>query len=302
MSETPEWPFGGWTVASLYVTRQGLEVILGLLACLYGGSFTKSIAVIEALNVTGTWSTVVSALRALHGHVDVVVAAERADAGRESMGGLHARGEYGRILTRKLSVTASAIKDPRALQTSLSALWSATATVLAALRVKFARVLVLGVSMSECVRPLAMRQLAPALAAALTREHRQWAPTLVDGAVKALTVSVAWRLARFVSAWHSAARGGAVCATALGKFAKDRGYVPPRLALASDEKPYKGSDSTGPVAFGLYADEVLGFLLAAAGLAMQLSKGFRLPPLLRLLFAPALLCEGLLGILFLGLK
>ena len=71
--------------------------------------------------------------------------------------------------------------------------------------------------------------------------------------------------------------------------------------LASDEEPYRGTDSTGPVIGGLYADEVVGFVLAACGLRFQLSRSFGLPLLLRLVLLPALALEGVLALLFLGL-
>ena len=77
--------------------------------------------------------------------------------------------------------------------------------------------------------------------------------------------------------------------------------VPARVALASDEQPYRGTDSTGPVVGGLYADEMVGFVLAACGLRLQLSRSFGLPLLLRLLLLPALALEGVLALLFLGL-
>jgi len=283
------------------VTRDGAGAVLGLLACLYGGSFVKLIAVAEALHVTGVWASVRGALADLRAYVEDAREAERADAGRPSMGGLQARGEYGRIASRKLSVVAASIRDPAALSATLRALWSAAATVVAALRVKFARTLVLGVSLAECARPVARRRAAPALAAALRADHRQWAPALVDAALRAATVALAWRLGRVVAAWHSAARGGAACATAVLAWAKRRGYVPARVSLASDAAPHRGRDATGPLAFGLYADECAGFALAAFGLRAQLVGGFALPPLLKLLFFPAILAEGLLAVLFLGL-
>ena len=286
-------------VCSLYVTRDGVAAILGLLACFYGGAFTRLIAVVEALNVTGAWRTVATAVDELRDHVDDAIDAGREDAGRPSMGGLRERGEYGRIASRKLSVYAASIRDPAALSASLAALWSAAATVVAALRVKFARTLVLGVAMAESIAPLCRRRVAPPLAAALSRKHRQWAPAVVDYALKLLAVALAWKLSRFVSAWHSAARGGAACAGAVLKFAKGRGLAPPRLSLASDAAPVEGA--SGPLLLGLYADEVAGFGLAGLGLRTQLVYSFALPPLLKLLFAPALVAEGLLAVLFLGI-
>ena len=204
-------------------------------------------------------------------------------------------------MSRKLNLYAAAIRDPAALSAALSALWSAGATVAAALRVKFARTLVLGVSVAACVQPAARRRCAAPLAAAMAPRHRQWAPTLVDGAVRSLFVAVAWRLQRALSAWHSAARGGAVCAGALGAWAKRKGHLPARVALASDVHPHAGDDSTGPVALGLYADEVLGFLLAAAGLRLQVGSGFGLPAPLWWGLLPLVAAEWGLGVLFLGL-
>ena len=288
-------------VATARVTREGLAIATGLFVCLFGGSFVRLIAVAEALHVTGAYATAAAALTELREHVEVVAEAEKTDGRRKSMAVLRKERQYKRIASRKISVYASAIRNPAALTASLASLWSAAATVAAALRITFARTLVLGVSVAATVSPAMRRDFAPAVAATLKPMHRQWAPTIIDVCVRAVCVAVAWRLQRVLSAWHSAVRGGNACAKALGRVLKRKGWVPARVALASDEEPYRGTDSTGPVIGGLYADEVVGFVLAACGLRLQLSRSFGLPLLLRLALLPALALEGVLALLFLGL-
>ena len=270
-------------VATARVTREGLAIATGLFVCLFGGSFVRLIAVAEALHVTGAYATAAAALAELREHVEVVAEAEKTDGRRKSMAVLRKDRQYKRILSRKISVYASAIRNP------------------AALRITFARTLVLGVSVAQTVQPALRRDFAPAVAATLKPMHRQWAPTIIDVIVRTVCVAIAWRLQRVFSAWHSAARGGVACAKALGRVLKRKGWVPARVALASDEEPYRGTDSTGPIVGGLYADEVVGFVLAACGLRLQLSRSFGLPLLLRLVLLPALALEGVLALLFLGL-
>ena len=288
-------------IAAARITREGLAITTGLFVCLFGGSFVRLIAVAEALHVTGAYATAAAALTELREHVEVVAEAEKTDGRRKSMAVLRKDRQYKRIVSRKISVYASAIRNPAALTASLASLWSAAATVAAALRITFARTLVLGVSVAATVSPAMRRDFAPAVAATLKPMHRQWAPTIIDVCVRAVCVAIAWRLQRVFSAWHSAARGGVACAKALGRVLKRKGWVPARVALASDEEPYRGTDSTGPIVGGLYADEVVGFVLAACGLRLQLSRSFGLPLLLRLLLLPALALEGVLALLFLGL-
>ena len=288
-------------VAAARVTREGLLIVTGLFVCLFGGSFVRLIAVAEALHVTGAYATAAAALAELREHVEVVAEAEKTDGRRKSMAVLRKERQYNKIVSRKISVYASAIRNPAALTASLASLWSAAATVAAALRITFARTLVLGVSVAATVSPAMRRDFAPAVAATLKPMHRQWAPTIIDVCVRAVCVAIAWRLQRVFSAWHSAARGGVACAKALGRVLKRKGWVPARVALASDEEPYRGTDSTGPVIGGLYADEVVGFVLAACGLRLQLSRSFGLPLLLRVALLPALALEGVLALLFLGL-
>ena len=261
----------------------------------------RLIAVAEALHVTGAYATAAAALAELREHVEVVAEAEKTDGRRKSMAVLKKERQYKRIASRKISVYASAIRNPAALMASLASLWSAAATVAAALRITFARTLVLGVSVAATVSPAMRRDFAPAVAATLKPMHRQWAPTIIDVIVRTVCVAVAWRLQRVLSAWHSAVRGGNACAKALGRVLKRKGWVPARIALASDEEPYRGTDSTGPIVGGLYADEVVGFVLAACGLRFQLSRSFGLPLLLRLVLLPSLALEGVLALLFLGL-
>ena len=272
-----------YDVATARVTREGLAIATGLFVCLFGGSFVRLIAVAEALHVTGAYATAAAALAELREHVEVVAEAEKTDGRRKSMAVLRKDRQYKRIVSRKISVYASAIRNP------------------AALRITFARTLVLGVSVAATVQPALRRDFAPAVAATLKPMHRQWAPTIIDVCVRAVCVAIAWRLQRVLSAWHSAVRGGVACAKALGRVLKRKGWVPARVALASDEEPYRGTDSTGPIIGGLYADEVVGFVLAACGLRLQLSRSFGLPLLLRLALLPALALEGVLALLFLGL-
>ena len=167
-------------VATARVTREGLAIATGLFVCLFGGSFVRLIAVAEALHVTGAYATAAAALAELREHVEVVAEAEKTDGRRKSMAVLRKERQYKRIVSRKISVYASAIRNPAALTASLASLWSAAATVAAALRITFARTLVLGVSVAATVSPAMRRDFAPAVAATLKPMHRQWAPTIID--------------------------------------------------------------------------------------------------------------------------
>ena len=138
-------------VATARVTREGLAIATGLFVCLFGGSFVRLIAVAEALHVTGAYATAAAALTELREHVEVVAEAEKTDGRRKSMAVLRKERQYKRIVSRKISVYASAIRNPAALTASFASLWSAAATVAAALRITFARTLVLGVSVAPTV-------------------------------------------------------------------------------------------------------------------------------------------------------
>ena len=89
--------------------------------------------------------------------VEVVAEAGKTDGRRKSMAVLRKDRQYKRIVSRKISVYASAIRNPAALTASLASLWSAAATVAAALRITFARTLVLGVSVAATVQPALRR-------------------------------------------------------------------------------------------------------------------------------------------------
>ena len=184
-----------------------------------------------------------------------------------------------------------AIRNPAALTASLASLWSAAATVAAALRITFARTLVLGVSVAATVSPAMRRDFAPAVAATLKPMHAQWAPTIIDdasGGLRRDRLAAPARVQRVAlgrERW-SGVREGA------GRVLKRKGRVPARVALASDEEPLPGHGLTGPVIGGLYADEVVGFVLAACGLRLRLSRSFGLPSPARLALLPALALEG----------
>ena len=293
-----------YDVATARVTREGLAIATGLFVCFFGGSFVRLIAVAEALHVTGAYATAAAALAELREHVEVVAEAEKTDgSGASPWPCFRKERQYKKsAVAEDFGLRVGHPEPGGAHGIARRRFGPRPRRSAAALRITFARTLVLGVSVAATVSPAMRRDFAPAVAATLKPMHRQWAPTIIDVCVRAVCVAIAWRLQRVFSAWHSAARGGVACAKALGRVLKRKGLgAGARIALASDEEPYRGTDSTGPNVGGLYADEVVGFVLAACGLRLQLSRSFVAASTVRLALRARWRSEGVLALLFLGL-
>jgi len=124
------------------------------------------------------------------------------------------------------------------------------------------------------------RWLAPPLSSALGPELRHWVPTLITTAVNIVAVVVAWYLQQVVSAFYSALRGGKLFGSALFSFLGDRGWLAKLPCVA---KPFEPDESN--------LDEIVGYVLAAAGFVFQLQAGFALFFPLNLVLLPLTVVE-----------
>ena len=103
------------------------------------------------------------------------------------------------------------------------------------------------------------------------------------------------------SAWHSRRERRRACAKALGRVLK-RGLGAGARRARVGRGPYRGTDSTGPIVGGLYADEVVGFVRGLWGCARDHCRGRSgCPSYSASALLPALALGGVLALLFLGL-
>jgi hypothetical protein len=171
------------------------------------------------------------------------------------------------LMTRKLSVWAMAIKEPEKLSVAIGGLYASWVSVQAVLRLEFAKTITLGVSVAEMVTPTLQRLGVPILVHALPKQYHHWIPVMIKTGARMLGVALAWRIQVVVSAFHLALRGGLLCARSALRWANANGH----LSLRAEDS---------------YADEVVGYTIAACGFYCQVIQGFAMPFPLNVLMAP----------------
>ena len=248
--------------------------LTGLSLSFCGGPYCASVAAIEAFRMAG-WEQTKAALLDVYADAKAVYEADAADSKRDMDGDgvadVHQLTPQ-QLLMRKLAVWASAVKDPEKLSVAIGGLYAAWLGVQAVLRIEFAKTITLGISIAEMVTPMAQRVCVPFLVHVLPDSYHHWIPLIIKASVRSLAVAVAWRVQVVVSAFHLALRGGLLCARSLLRYANARGYMKP-----TEEETY--------------ADEVLGYAIAAAGFAFQYQNSFGVPFPLNLVFLPLSVVE-----------
>jgi len=167
------------------------------------------------------------------------------------------------LIDRKVRVAAGAVKDPQRLSAALGGLYVGWLSVQGVLRVKFAKTINLAVACSQFVEYYVCKALLPVLSPLLADEFRSWLPVAIKTTTKGFFVYFAWKLQEVVSAAQSGMRGGLMFSRGVANFLNKRGYTSVLGFSIEHEKTY--------------LDELVGYLLAAAGFYVQWSLGFALP-------------------------
>jgi len=246
-----------------------LTALMGLGLSFCGGAYCASIAAMEAFRMSG-WETTKAALHSIAVDIKAIYAAERADRMRDDDGdGVPDVQQISPqdLMTRKLSLWAMAVKDPEKLSIAIGGLYGSWLAVQGVLRLEFAKTITLGVSVAEMATPTLQRLGVPLLKNMLPKAYHHWIPVMIKTGARMLGVALAWRIQTVVSAFHLALRGGLLCARAMLRWANGRG-----LLQLDEEKTY--------------ADEVVGYGIAACGFYCQLNAGFSVPFPLSILMLP----------------
>jgi len=241
------------------------QAAMGLGLCFFGGHYLASIAAVEAFNMTG-WATTQRQLELIYEDAVAIVAANKKDDDRDDDGDGIADVKQiatSELIDRKVRVAAGAVKDPQRLSAALGGLYVGWLSVQGVLRVKFAKTINLAVACSQFVEYYVCKALLPVLSPLLADEFRSWLPVAIKTTTKGFFVYFAWKLQEVVSAAQSGMRGGLMFSRGVANFLNKRGYTSVLGFSIEHEKTY--------------LDELVGYLLAAAGFYVQWSLGFALP-------------------------
>ena len=176
-----------------------------------------------------------------------------------------------------------AITEPERLQSAFGALFVAYLSVLATLRLEFARTTAFALGIVEMIKFPLIRYLAPLLAAALGENIKHWTQTIIETGVTFIAVFFAWWLQMIISAFYSGMRGGRMFSDGLIALLEEQGLM---SKVPFIEQPFDPDES--------YLDEIVAYTLAAVGFSFQIFNGFSLPFPLNLIFLPLTLIEWFL--------
>lgn len=165
--------------------------------------------------------------------------------------------------------------DPVRFTSALHGIQTGFMVVVATLKVQFVKAIALGAAIAEILDVPAERFAVPALEMILPADYKRWAAPAVQYTVKSVSVSIAWFLARVISAFHSALKGGIMASRNILDYVDAMGF-------------YKVNHED------TYIDEITGYGMAALGLWFQLSFAFQLPLVMSILLFPFTIAEWFL--------
>lgn len=254
-----------------------LHAVYGFAMCFFGGHFAISIAAIEAFQISG-WDRTATHLNALAQDWTNLLQAHKADelvdANNDGVADVRAMSKQ-ELLRHKVMLFLKTT-DPSRVSNALGGLYTGLVGILATLQLQFARVVTLGISIGNALRKPAGLYVAPALAQVLPAHLHQWIGVIISYTCKFIAVTLAWYIQAILSTVQSAIRGGLMCSRALLKFASERHMI-------------QGYDEAETM-----LDEYVGWTLAAIGAYFQISSGFSLPFILRLVLFPLEITEFVL--------
>jgi len=249
--------------------KEAIQTLAGLALTFCGGGYTASISAVKAFQVCG-WDRTEAALIDIGKDVQAVWAANVSDSKKHDDAAHLEKGDIdsNELLSRKLAVSAQAVKDPEKLSAALGGLMTSWIAVQGMLRIEFAKTIALGISISGMIAPLAQKVAVPFLVHTLPKEYHNWIQFLIKNASRSIGCFIAWKLQEVVSAAHLAMVGGLMFARGLMAWVRNKGYT-----SIPDEADTK-------------LDEVVGYSIAGLGFYSQLKYGFSLPFPLNWIFFP----------------
>ena len=245
----------------------------------FGGTFSLTLSAYEAFKVSG-FSQTRAALQDLLDEWNSYRLASASDDTLDDDGdGVPDVDQIdGPALIRRKVSLALRVSDPAKVHLAVSGVGQGLVGVVASLRFKHARTVTLGCTIGEYLRRPAGLYLTPTLAQVVTDDrHRKWIPYVVDYACKCVAVSIALYVHAVLSSVQAAIRGGLMFSRGMMSYLSSRGHLP---AVDPDDT---------------YADEAVGWTLAAVGCYVQIVNGFGLPFPLNLLLGPVRIIEAALG-------
>jgi len=246
-----------------------LLAIYGLALCFFGGYFVASVVAVEAFRLSG-WDTTHACLMDLGKDWDAIKAANQDDKKKDYVKSMAPTDR----LKHKILLFLQTVNPDRVMD-AFAGIYMGLLGVLAALKIHFALVVTLGLSIGNELRKPAAAYLVPALAQIIPVQYHKWINPLINYSCKIIACTIAWWIQQVLSSAQTGVRGGLLFSRSLMRLAIDRKIM--------DINP---DDSL--------LDEVSGWALAVLGVYFQLSSGFVLPFPFSIILFPLTIIEWIL--------
>ena len=237
-----------------YLPTTIIEALGGLAMCFFGGLYPLTVAAVETFRVSGG-TEALKYLNDIWEESKLVYKANKEDNKVDADGDGIAdvkQMSAKAVATRKVSLVLKTI-NPSKLLEAYGGLAKAFAGVCATLKLQFAKVISLAVSIADAMRPVMTKLVGPIMVALVPKDYQKWISPLIDVFCKFVAGSIAWFLYRIVAAVHSGIVGGLICTRALMRFANEKKLL-----------SWKHEDTM--------LDEYLGWAIAAVGVYYQVPR------------------------------
>jgi len=243
------------------------RMVFGVGLCFFGGVYFTALAAAEAAaNIGG--KDLLEHLNTVY--TEMLVAAEasekddKVDADNDKIADVDQM-TFNQLMSHKAYVTMAAVSDPMKLQKALVALSTMWMSVLATLKLEFAKTVALAVGIANQLSLPACRLCGPPLAMLMGKDLNHWVHTIITVTVKVACVIVATYVQAYISAFYSGLRGGKIFGESLFNIMSERGWLE-KLPDCIVAKPFDANES--------YLDEVIAYPLAAVGFYCQVQSQF----------------------------
>eukprot|EP00931_Biecheleriopsis_adriatica_P010099 TRINITY_DN111197_c0_g1_i1.p1 TRINITY_DN111197_c0_g1~~TRINITY_DN111197_c0_g1_i1.p1 ORF type:complete len:401 (-),score=97.15 TRINITY_DN111197_c0_g1_i1:65-1201(-) len=263
-----------------------LQMIFGIGLCFFGGTYFMSIAAFEAFRNFGgqllldelavCWEQALLVKKA--NEIDDTV-----DANQDGVVDVQQM-SYNELINHKAKMAMVAIDKPDRLTKSVQYLFTAWVSVIATLKMQFARTVAIALGIADMCELPAVQVFGPVLAFLLGPDLKHWVAPSIGITIKIIAVVISTYIQAIISAFYSGLRGGRMFGTGLVYGIMP--YVGPYLPECCIKQPFDPEQS--------YIDEMIGFPLAAAGFYYQFTHNFTLEFPYSLIMLPCTIVEWVL--------
>lgn len=246
------------------VPNDYLLLIVGTIFCFFGGVYPTLFAAIQAVKAGG-FKDLKDALEDLAEEATKIMEAsdkdDEVDKDNDGIADVEQIDDKDLIL-RKMNLVITKM-NPSKVDTALSVIYRIWFAVIATLKVEFAMVITMALTLAEFMKKAINRVLRPIADHLIPEKYAKWVPVIIGWATKAFAMSIAWTVQSIVSALSSACEGGLIISRTGLKILVDKGITLGGIIPEDDTETE--------------IDEYASYILAMFGFLFQVKMGFSVP-------------------------